>query len=309
MGEITANTYRKAKIVGYSGSIGTGIVLFLILYFSFIYTPIPPYPEGGGGGGMDVEVNLGYAETGLGDLQQQDIAIPNFTDDITAPTPAESKPEEILTQEIEETSSINDAPKKPEKKPDQKVVTSAQTVTRPAEKKPVTETEKPKIVNKNALYKPGNKPVSATGQGNTSGATDQGVVGGKQSSNVYGQGGSGGTGPGSGGGSGGGSGTGVGSGIGDGIGSGISFNLNGRSMIIIGRPAFTIQKEGIVVVEITVDKNGRVIAATPGIKGSTIVDNTLYAAAKKAALESKFNLKSDAPDRQIGSISYHFKLE
>jgi outer membrane biosynthesis protein TonB len=75
------------------------------------------------------------------------------------------------------------------------------------------------------------------------------------------------------------------------------------------KPEFSIQKEGIVVVEIRVDRTGKVISATPGMKGSTILDNTLYAAAKKAALESKFNLKSDAPDLQIGKIIYHFKLE
>jgi hypothetical protein len=40
-----------------------------------------------------------------------------------------------------------------------------------------------------------------------------------------------------------------------------------------------------------------------------LVDNTLYAAAKKAALESKFNLKNDAPERQVGTITYHFKLQ
>ena len=75
------------------------------------------------------------------------------------------------------------------------------------------------------------------------------------------------------------------------------------------KPEFNILKEGIVVVEITVDRTGKVISATPGIKGSTIVDNTLYAAAKKAAVASKFNLKNDAPDRQVGTITYHFKLQ
>ena len=92
-------------------------------------------------------------------------------------------------------------------------------------------------------------------------------------------------------------------------GTGIVFNLNGRSPIHLQKPEFNILKEGIVVVEISVDRTGKVISATPGVKGSTIVDNTLYASAKKAALESKFNLKKDAPERQIGTITYHFKLQ
>ena len=80
-------------------------------------------------------------------------------------------------------------------------------------------------------------------------------------------------------------------------------------MLVISKPEFSVQKEGIVVVEITVDKTGKVVAAKPGAKGSTIVDNTLYAAAKKAALGSKFNLKNDAPDLQVGNLIYHFKLQ
>jgi TonB family protein len=75
------------------------------------------------------------------------------------------------------------------------------------------------------------------------------------------------------------------------------------------KPAFNVQKDGIVVVEVTVDRSGKVISATPGVKGSTLVDNTLYASAKKAALESRFNVKNDAAERQIGTITYHFKLE
>jgi colicin import membrane protein len=92
-------------------------------------------------------------------------------------------------------------------------------------------------------------------------------------------------------------------------GSGILFTLDGRSPVHLQKPEFKILKEGIVVVEITVDRNGQVINATPGKQGSTIADKTLYAAAKKAALESKFNLKSDARDLQVGKITYHFKLQ
>ena len=92
-------------------------------------------------------------------------------------------------------------------------------------------------------------------------------------------------------------------------GEGIAFNLNGRSPLHLQKPEFNVNKDGIVVVEITVDRTGRVISAKPGVKGSTIVDNTLYAAAKKAALESKFNLKNDAAEKQVGYITYHFKLQ
>lgn len=91
--------------------------------------------------------------------------------------------------------------------------------------------------------------------------------------------------------------------------SSIGFNLSGRNPLFLKKPEFSVYTEGIIVVEITVDRNGNVIQANPGIRGSTLVDNTLYAAVKKAALESKFSVKNDAPERQIGTITYHFKLQ
>jgi hypothetical protein len=306
MAEVSERTYVKARVVGLMGSAGTGLILFLILIFTYMFTPIPPYPEGGGGGGVGMEVNLGYAAEGFGEVQQPDIAIPDFSNQSAVPVSfPENRPEEVLSQDYEETANVE--PPKAEKKPVNKPVAQTQAAKKPVEKKPVSVVEKPRTINKTALYKP--NAGQATSQGNTQGATDQGSPAGKQSASTYGPGGSGGSGPGSGGGSGGGSGTGTGSGIGDGVGPGISYNLAGRSMIIIQKPDFTIQREGIVVVEITVDRTGKVIKATPGVKGSTIIDNTLYAAAKKAALESKFNLKGDAPDLQVGRITYHFKLQ
>ncbi len=307
MGEVTQSTYRKARAAGYLGSGGSALILFLILFFTYIITPIPPYPEGGGGGGMDIEVNLGYEENGLGMMQQPDLTMPDFSEQpVPQASPVEVKPEEVLAQDNEETATVTTPPKTQKKK------TPQVTTTQPQKKVAVTPkpvVEKPKTVNKSALYKPNSSSASATSQGNTKGAGDQGDPNGLQSSAVYGKGGKGGSGPGSGGGTGGGTGRGTGTGVGDGVGPGVSFNLEGRSMILIKKPEFSIQKEGIVVVEITVDRSGRVINATPGKQGSTIADKTLYDAARKAALESKFDLKNDAPDFQVGRITYHFKLQ
>jgi outer membrane biosynthesis protein TonB len=305
MGEITESTYKKAKVVGYLGSGGTGLILFLILFFTYLITPIPPYPEGGGGQGMDIEVNLGYADEGLGDVQQPDVAMPEFSESAAKPTPpAEQPQQEVLAQDKEETATITKPPKTKKK------IVSKPKPPEPQKKvvnKPKPVVEKPRTPNAAAMYKPSNKSGNTSSQGVTQGESDQGSPNGLQGSATYGKGGSGGDG--SGGGSGGGTGGGTGTGVGNGIGPGISFNLAGRSMVLIRKPDFSKQREGIVVVEITVDRSGKVINATPGVKGSTIVDNTLYSAAKKAALESKFNLKNDAPDLQVGKIVYHFKLQ
>ena len=74
------------------------------------------------------------------------------------------------------------------------------------------------------------------------------------------------------------------------------------------KPDFNNQAEGKVVVEITVDKNGKVINAIPGKKGTTTMDEDLWDAAKRAALQSKFDKKPDATV-QKGTISYHFVLQ
>ena len=89
---------------------------------------------------------------------------------------------------------------------------------------------------------------------------------------------------------------------------GISYSLNGRKANSLPKPAYTTNEGGIVVVEITVDPNGNVKTATPGMPGSTTNNAALLAAAKKAALKTKFNKKQGAPAKQIGTITYKFIL-
>jgi len=94
-------------------------------------------------------------------------------------------------------------------------------------------------------------------------------------------------------------------------GSGISFSLDGRSVIgSLAKPEYKVNDYGTVVVEITVDKNGTVVSAVPGKKGSTTNDSRLLEAAKKAAMTARFNKVTDpsAAIYQKGSITYHFKL-
>jgi outer membrane biosynthesis protein TonB len=62
-------------------------------------------------------------------------------------------------------------------------------------------------------------------------------------------------------------------------------------------------------VEVSVDREGKVIQAIPGSKGSTTLDEYLLKAAKDAALEARFEAKPDAPAVQKGSITYNFILK
>lgn len=95
------------------------------------------------------------------------------------------------------------------------------------------------------------------------------------------------------------------SGLGD---KGISYSLAGRTPQSLPKPEYNYQVEGIVVVEVTVDRYGNVTKAIPGVKGSTTLNDHLHRAAKEAALAAKFDRKPNAPAYQKGTITYHFIL-
>lgn len=99
--------------------------------------------------------------------------------------------------------------------------------------------------------------------------------------------------------------------VGSGLGSqGNSFSLSGRSLIgSLPKPAYTVQEEGVVVVEIQVDKYGKVTGANVILKGTTIQNTTLWNVAKEAAQKARFNENPAAPAIQKGTITYHFRLD
>ena len=87
-------------------------------------------------------------------------------------------------------------------------------------------------------------------------------------------------------------------------------HVEGRSTVgNIPRPVYNVQESGDVIVTIWVDNYGNVVRAVPGGDGTTVTDKALWAAARKAALETHFNMSADAPAMQEGTITYHFKLK
>lgn len=90
---------------------------------------------------------------------------------------------------------------------------------------------------------------------------------------------------------------------------GVDFSLQGRNPESLPKPQYNYQVEGKVVVEITVDKYGTVTKANAGAKGSTTLNDKLLQAARKAALNAKFDRKPDAPAYQKGTITYYFRLQ
>ena len=94
--------------------------------------------------------------------------------------------------------------------------------------------------------------------------------------------------------------------FGDGSGSG-GYGLRGRNLT---RKGTAYQQDcneyGRVVVKIEVDKNGRVIRATPGVKGSTNTAPCLLAPARKSAMSYRWNTDSKAPTKQVGFVIVNF---
>lgn len=105
-----------------------------------------------------------------------------------------------------------------------------------------------------------------------------------------------------------GGGDGKGSGNGLGIGNGPGYSLGNRKVLSKPAPNYNCKDEGKVVVEISVDRNGSVIVAKAGVKGTTNTSNCLLSQAKIAALNTKWEASADAPDIQIGKIIYNFSL-
>ena len=64
-----------------------------------------------------------------------------------------------------------------------------------------------------------------------------------------------------------------------------------------------------MVVDITVDKDGNVVSATPGGRGSTTTSAYLFRLAKESALKAKFDENPDAADIQRGTITYIFVVQ
>ena len=88
-----------------------------------------------------------------------------------------------------------------------------------------------------------------------------------------------------------------------------TFNLGGRSLGEGGlpKPAYNVQEEGRVVVNITVNPAGLVIATSINPQTNT-VNAVLRKSAEDAAKKARFN-SVDGVNNQSGTITYYFNLK
>ena len=94
---------------------------------------------------------------------------------------------------------------------------------------------------------------------------------------------------------------------GSGSGTG-GYGLNGRSLVNKSKVQQECKEEGRVVVKIVVDRNGKVVSATPGVRGTTNTHPCLLEPAKKTAFMHQWNLDSNAPIQQVGFVVVNYKL-
>ncbi len=87
--------------------------------------------------------------------------------------------------------------------------------------------------------------------------------------------------------------------------SNIVYYLENRYHVSLPIPVYLAQSGGVVIVDISVSRDGRVIYAEPR-KSSSVRDNQIYLYAKVAASRTIFNKSDDAPEPQKGTIQYTF---
>jgi outer membrane biosynthesis protein TonB len=271
--------------------------ILLAMIFWAMTISNPPFPEAGGGGG--VLVNIGYLESASGDVQ------PLTEKTTTTPQPEKVKPspsseEKVVTQNNEEAIAVAEAKKEKAKHEIKVVKTEAPPV------KEVVKVER--SADPNALYSGKNNSSKSQGTAAT-GTGDQGEKTGDPNANYNGGKSGSGSGPGSGTGTGGGNGSGNGPGTGGGNTKGISFDLSGRRLILKPVVDDRSQEEGRVVVSITVNKDGKVVSAIPGARGSTTTSAYLFGKAKEAALLAKFDASPEAADVQKGTMTFVFLVQ
>ena len=93
-----------------------------------------------------------------------------------------------------------------------------------------------------------------------------------------------------------------------GKGNGPGYSLGGRGAKSLHRPSDDFSEEGTIVVDIWVNRDGKVVRAEVSPKGTTLINSEMRQRAVQAALLSAFVSDPDAPEEQKGTITYNFVI-
>lgn len=255
----------------------TMLVALLLLMFYVGLSYLDPPMENG------ITVNFGMTDYGSGNIQPKErVKTAPEPQKVEAqkstPVTSKEKVEDVLTNDTEDAPVI--PPKKTTPKETPKVEKKKEEV-----KKEVEEPKKPSKSTSDALSSilngPKNDGKATGGEGDDKVAGDKGQPDGNPYASSY---------------------------FGGGSGNGIGYGLNGRSLVSRDKYVQNCNESGRVVVQIEVDRSGKVIKATPGVKGTTNNHPCLLEPAKRTAMSHRWNLDQDAPARQIGFVVVNFSL-
>lgn len=291
---LDTNHKRKSAAIT---SIIMGVLLIAIFFIGLKYLD-PPEEYG-------IAVNFGTSSVGQGDIQpkaplkqasqeivkeEQKEVVEEVVEKVEPVVNEEESEiaEEVATQDNEEAIAIKKAKEEKRK-------TDEQAEKQRLEEERIKKEKQAEIARKQAELAAKKKKLDALigginnadgtetgGEGNDNQQGDKGkITGDPNASGYYGNGGTG---------------------------SGGDYQLGNREPIHRPKPNYICEEEGLVIVQIEVNANGKVIKATPGVKGSTNTAACLLSQAKEAALKTTWNSDSNAPPKQIGIIKYRFKL-
>jgi outer membrane biosynthesis protein TonB len=244
-------------------------ILFVILFVLFFYLGLTSLDPPPENG---IAINFGTTEFGSGNIQPTE---PIQSAPIaTSAKQAASSNDDVLSQDIEEAVVI---------KQNKKIQPSKETAKEEVKPKP-KEKPQPSKSTTDALSSILNGPKSEGkakgGEGNDGVAGDKGSLNGDPYANSY---------------------------YGSGTGNGSGWGLNGRSISSRGKEVQKCNEFGTVVVQITVNRSGNVIAAKY-TKGTTNTNPCLVEPALATARKYKWQSDANAPETQIGFITVNFKL-
>ena len=245
------------------------LVLILIFFFGFTYLDPPPLK------GLQVAYGTDLDAFGIAPANE----VKQSTPPKEQPRKVAPQDEKILTQEESPIEIPVDKPKnKPAEKEEKPLVEPQKETPAP----PVKEEPKPSETVSSSiasLISAGTDKSKGDGQG----TGNKGVETGDPSSSNYGIGGVGGDG---------------------------NYVLSGRGALNRPQPAYGNSKdEGYIVVKIKVDRDGNVVSAQAGARGTQITDPELYKAAEKAAMATKWQPNPNAEPLQEGYIRYMFRIK
>jgi len=275
--------YLETKHEQNSAKITTLIVVILILLCFVVGQSYQDPPEEYG-----IAVNFGNAAVGSGNIQpdktikSKDLNInkppQEAQSEANSASASQQVKEDVLTQDNEDAIAINKA--KAQAKADRVAKAKADAK---AKKKTDEEKKKAEIdALMGGINNSDGDEETSGGEGNDNSPRDKGQLDGNPYAPSY-----------------------FGGGKGKG---GVSSGLGGRGQGKFSEIKQECNEAGLVVVKVEVDRNGRVVKATPGVKGTENTAPCLLEPAKKIAESGKWLADPKAPTRQIGFVSIDFKL-